>query len=40
VMVNDGWHECLSPSDARRLLDEVRARGEAALSGCVHKVEK
>ena len=40
VMVNDGWHECLSPSDARRLLDEVRARGEAALSGCVHRVEK
>jgi NADH-quinone oxidoreductase E subunit len=40
VMVNDGWHECLSPADARRLLDDVRARGEAALSGCVHKVER
>jgi NADH-quinone oxidoreductase E subunit len=40
VMVNDGWHECLKPEDARRLLDEVRARGEAALSGCVHAVEK
>ena len=40
VMVNDGWHECLKPEDARRLLDEVRARGEAALSGCVHEVEK
>jgi NADH-quinone oxidoreductase E subunit len=40
VMVNDGWHECLSPSDARRLLDDVRARGEAALSGCVHEIEK
>ena len=40
VMVNDGWHECLKPEDAARLLDAVRARGEAALSGCVHKVEK
>jgi NADH-quinone oxidoreductase E subunit len=40
VMVNEGWHECLKPEDARRFLDEVRARGEAALSGCVHRVEK
>ena len=40
VMVNDGWHECLKPEDAARLLDDVRARGEGALSGCVHKVEK
>jgi NADH-quinone oxidoreductase E subunit len=40
VMVNDGWHECLRPEDAARLLEDVRARGEAALSGCVHKVEK
>jgi NADH-quinone oxidoreductase E subunit len=40
VMVNDGWHECLKPEDAARLLEDVRARGEAALSGCVHKVEK
>ena len=39
VMVNDGWHECLRPEDAAKLLDEVRARGERALSGCVHKVE-
>jgi NADH-quinone oxidoreductase E subunit len=39
VMVNDGWHECLPPEDAAKLLDEVRARGERALSGCVHKVE-
>ena len=40
VMVNDGWHECLRPEDAPALLDEVRARGEAALSGCVHHVER
>jgi NADH-quinone oxidoreductase E subunit len=40
VMVNDGWHEVLRPEDVRRLLDDIRARGEAAVSGCVHKVEK
>ena len=40
VMVNDSWHECLRPEDAARLLDELRARGEAALSGCHHVVEK
>ena len=40
VMVNDGWHEVLRPEDVRRLLDDIGARGEAAVSGCVHKVEK
>jgi len=40
VMVNDGWHECLAPEDARALAGELRARGEAALSGCHHRVEK
>ncbi len=40
VMVNDGWHECLRPEDAVALLDTVKARGEAGLSGCVHHVEK
>lgn len=39
VMVNDGWHECLKPEDAVALLDTVKARGEAGLSGCVHDVE-
>ena len=39
VMVNDAWHECLSPEDASKLLDDLRARGEAALSGCHHVVE-
>jgi NADH-quinone oxidoreductase subunit E len=39
VMVNDAWHECLKPEDAARLLDELRARGESALSGCHHVVE-
>jgi NADH-quinone oxidoreductase E subunit len=39
VMVNDAWHECLKPEDAPRLIDDLRARGEAALSGCHHVIE-
>ena len=39
VMVNDAWHECLKPEDAGRLVDDLRARGEAAVSGCHHVVE-
>jgi NADH:ubiquinone oxidoreductase subunit E len=34
VMVNDAWHECLRPEDAGTLIDDLKARGEAALSGC------
>jgi NADH-quinone oxidoreductase E subunit len=40
VMVNDGWHECQSPDDAVKLLEIIRTKGEAGLSGCVHRVEK
>jgi len=40
VMVNDAWHECLKPGDARRLVDDLRARGEAATTGCHHAVER
>jgi NADH-quinone oxidoreductase E subunit len=40
VMVNDAWHECQQPEDAGRLIDDLRARGEAALSGCHHVIEK
>ena len=40
VMVNDAWHECQRPEDAGKLVDDIRARGEAALSGCHHVVEK
>jgi len=39
VMVNDTWHECLKPEDVPKLVDDLRARGEAALSGCHHVVE-
>jgi NADH-quinone oxidoreductase subunit E len=40
VMVNDHWHENLSPEKAGELVDALRARGEAALSGCHLTVEK
>jgi NADH-quinone oxidoreductase E subunit len=39
VMVNDAWHECLRPEDAAKLLDELRTKGESALSGCHHVIE-
>jgi NADH-quinone oxidoreductase E subunit len=39
VMVNDAWHENLKPEDAGQLVDDLKARGEAALSGCHHVVE-
>ena len=39
-MVNDAWHECLTPEHAAKLVDDLRARGEDALSGCHHVVEK
>ncbi len=39
VMVNDAWHECLRPEDASKLIDALRTRGEAALSGCHLVVE-
>ena len=36
VMVNDSWHECLAPEDARKLVEDLRTHGEAALTGCHH----
>ena len=39
VMVNDSWHECLTPENAGKLIDDLRARGERALSGCHHDIE-
>src|SRR2546425_9443754 len=40
VMVNDAWHECLRPEDAAKLVDDLKTRGEAAVSGCYHMIEK
>lgn len=40
VMVNDRWHERLTPEGVAALIDDVRIRGIAALSDCHLKVEK
>src|SRR5260370_4555555 len=40
AMVNDSWHECLTPENASKLIDDLRSRGAAALSGCHHVVER
>ena len=40
VMVNDAWLERLTPEDAPRLVDDLRARGQAAVSGCHHVIEQ
>jgi NADH-quinone oxidoreductase E subunit len=34
VGVNDHWHECHKPEDARALVDGLRTRGAASLTGC------
>jgi hypothetical protein len=39
-MVNDHWHECLKPGDAARLVDDLRAKGPDAVSGCHLCIEK
>jgi NADH-quinone oxidoreductase E subunit len=40
VMVNDAWHECVKPGDVEKLLEDLKASGDAALSGCHHVVER
>jgi NADH:ubiquinone oxidoreductase subunit E len=40
VAVNEHWHELVTPEAAERLVDELRTRGPAALSGCHLCVEK
>jgi NADH-quinone oxidoreductase subunit E len=40
VMVNDAWQERQRPEDVRRLLDDLRVRGDGALTGCHHVVER
>ena len=40
VMVNNEyWHERLTPENCSKFVDDIRVRGEAALSGCYLKVE-
>ena len=41
VMVNNElWHENLSPDNCAKLVDDIKARGIDALSGCHLKVER
>jgi NADH-quinone oxidoreductase subunit E len=40
VGVNDEWHECQRAEDAKALVDGLRSRGTAALTGCHLMVEK
>ena len=34
VMVNDDWHEGLSPEQCSKFIDDIRARGSSAFTGC------
>jgi NADH-quinone oxidoreductase subunit E len=41
VMVNnEHWHEKVKPEDVGKLIDDIKARGEKAYSGCHLVVEK
>ena len=40
VMVNDDWHECLAPEHVRQFVDDIRARGRAAFTGCHLRKER
>jgi (2Fe-2S) ferredoxin len=37
---NEHWHEKVRPEDVGRLVEEIKTRGEAALTGCHLKVER
>ena len=40
LMINDnGWHERLAPEQAAKFVDDLRARGYSALTGCHLHVE-
>jgi len=39
VMVNDDWHERLAPEQAGQFIDDLKARGPAAFTGCHLKKE-
>ena len=41
VMVNnEHWHERVRPEDCAKLVDDLKARGDAALTGCHLRVER
>ena len=39
IMVNDSWQENQTPESVGKLLDDLKAKGESALTGCHHVVE-
>jgi hypothetical protein len=39
-MVNDAWQECQNPEKVERLLDDLKARGEEALTLCHLAIER
>jgi len=41
VMVNDDWHERLQPEACGQFVDDIKAKGQAAFTGChLHKESK
>jgi NADH-quinone oxidoreductase E subunit len=40
IMVNDAWQEHVRPEEVGTLLEALRTRGEDALSGCHHVIER
>jgi len=41
VMVNnEHWHEKVRPEDVSKLVDDIKAKGEKAFSGCHLEVER
>jgi len=40
VMVNDDWHEGLTPEQCAKFVDDIRARGQGAFTGCHLRKEK
>jgi NADH-quinone oxidoreductase E subunit len=40
IMINDAWQENQRPEDVPALLESLRTKGEAALTGCHHVIEK
>jgi NADH:ubiquinone oxidoreductase subunit E len=40
VMVNDDWHEGLTPEQCAKFVDDILARGQAAFTGCHLRKEK
>jgi hypothetical protein len=37
---NELWHESLTPENCSKLVDDIKARGAEALSGCHLRVER